>query len=278
MTDPPGKVPNGLMPVLFIGHGSPMLAIEDSIYRRSWMKLGQILPRPRAILCISAHWTTRGTHVTGAEHPPTIHDFYGFPQALYDRVYAAPGSSDLVRRICALGGSRIRIDSTRGLDHGAWTVLSAMYPAADVPVVQMSLDLTQPAAGHFELARHLAPLREEGILVLGSGNIVHNLGAHDRGDPEPRGWAVRFDAWVRQCIETARHDAVLDYQQFGPQAALSVPTPEHFLPLIHVLAMVRPGETLQVFNAEVRSAVSMTSYLFGAGAGAGAGAVAGQES
>ncbi|MBE7416909.1 MAG: 4,5-DOPA dioxygenase extradiol [Ideonella sp.] len=260
------------MPVVFVGHGSPMLAIEDSTYRRGWTALASALPPPVAVLCISAHWTTCGTFVTGAEHPDTLHDFTGFPRELYQIAYPASGSSWLASRVRALlGHDEVQLDPERGFDHGAWSVLSAMFARADVPVVQLSLDLSRPADHHRTLARRLAPLRDEGVLVVGSGNVVHNLAQHKRGDAEPRDWGIRFDARIRSFIEQGDHDAVVHYPALGLDAVMSVPTPEHFLPLVYVLGLTRPTDPVRVFNAGLRSAVSMTSYRFGplaAGSGA----------
>lgn len=252
------------MPVVFVGHGSPRLAIEDCAYRRGWAALAAQLPHPAAVLCISAHWTTCGTFVGGAEHPATLHDFNGFPRELYQITYPARGSTALAARVRELlGHDAVQVDPARGFDHGAWSVLSAMFGRADVPVVQLSLDLSRPTDHHHALAQRLAPLRDEGVLVLGSGNIVHNLAQHDRHDAAPRDWGIRFDAKIRSFIERGDHDAVLRYSALGLDAAMSVPTPEHFLPLVYVLGMARPTDCVQVFNAGLRSAVSMTSYRFG---------------
>lgn len=252
-----------VMPALFIGHGSPQLAVEDSEYRRGWVKIAKALPRPKAVLCISAHWTTHGTFVSGADRPSTIHDFLGFSRELYEIEYPAYGSLDLTCRVSSLlGQDSVRVDHNRGLDHGAWSVLLAMFSSADVPIVQLSLDVDQPPQYHYELARRLAPLRSEGILVLGSGNVVHNLSHHNRQDPVPREWGVRFDSAIRKLIENADHESVVHYEALGRDAAMSVPTPEHFLPLLYVLGATQSSDRISVFNAGVRSAVSMTSYLF----------------
>lgn len=257
--------PAQTMPALFIGHGSPQLAVEDSVYRRGWTKIAKGLPRPKAVLCISAHWTTRGTFITGADRPSTIHDFLGFSRELYEIEYPAYGSIDLTWRVCELlGQQNVTVDHDRGLDHGAWSVLLAMFSSADVPIVQLSLDIDQPAQHHYDLARRLAPLRSEGILVLGSGNVVHNLSQHNRMDPEPRAWGTRFDAKIRALIETADYDSVVGYEALGTDAALSVPTVEHFLPLVYVLGVAQPSDRARVFNAGLRSAVSMTSYVLDA--------------
>ena len=250
------------MPALFLGHGSPMNAIEDNEFHRGWRALGQRLPRPRAVLCVSAHWETRGVRTSAAARPVTIHDFYGFPQALFDVQYRAPGDPALARRAAELAGAQQ--DPERGLDHGAWGVLIGMYPDASVPVVQLSLDTTQPGAWHYALAKKLAPLRDEGILVLGSGNIVHNLGVWRPGDGRPCDWALRFDAEVRKRIDAGDHQALADYPSLGADARLSIPTPEHYLPLLYVLALQAKGEAPTYMNDEVMTSISMTSLLIGA--------------
>lgn len=253
------------MPALFVGHGSPMNAIEPNALRRSWRALGEALPRPRAILCVSAHWETHGVFLTAAERPATIHDFYGFPKALYAIQYPAPGDPALAQRTAELlAGHDARLDPARGLDHGAWSVLVAMYPAADIPVVQLSLDSRQPGAFHYGLAQKLAPLRDEGVLVLGSGNIVHNLGLLDFHDPRPTPWAARFDAEVKARLAARDHEALLAYDTLGPDAGLAIPTPEHYLPLLYAIALQGEDEPLRIFNDAVMSSLSMTSILIGA--------------
>jgi 4,5-DOPA dioxygenase extradiol len=250
------------MPALFLGHGSPMNAIEDNEFHRGWRALGQRLPRPRAVLCVSAHWETRGVYAGATASPETIHDFYGFPQALFDVQYRAPGDPALARRAAQLAGAQQ--DPDRGLDHGAWGVLIAMYPDASVPVVQLSLDTTQPGAFHYALAKKLGPLRDEGILIVGSGNIVHNLGVWRPGDGRPYDWALRFDAEVRKRIDAGDHQALADYPSLGADARLSIPTPEHYLPLLYVLALQAKSEIPAYFNDQVMTSISMTSVLIGA--------------
>ena len=253
-----------VMPVVFIGHGSPMNAIEDNDFRREWQALAHRLPRPKAILCISAHWETRGVYVSSGEQPETIHDFHGFPKALFDVRYRAPGSPTLAHRVSELlSGTRVHLDSHRGLDHGAWSVLAPMYPEADIPVVQLSLSGLQPGAWHYDLARDLAPLRDEGVLVVGSGNIVHNLREFRYNDPTPKDWALRFDEEVAERIEDGHHEGLLGYETLGPDAMLAIPTPEHYLPLLYVLALQRTGEDVSFFNTTVMSAISMRSLVIG---------------
>jgi len=252
------------MPVIFVGHGSPMNAIEDNAFRRSWVALGARLPRPKAILCVSAHWETRGVLLTASERPGTIHDFLGFPQALFDVRYPAPGDPALAWRAAALlAPFGARLDPERGLDHGAWSVLLAMYPRADVPVVQLSLDTSREAAFHYRLGQVLLPLRDAGVLVVGSGNIVHNLRRLDLGEGRPHDWAVRFDAEIRRRLLAREHGDLIDFERLGPDAGLAVPTPEHYLPLLYAIALQQVGEPLSLFNTTVFSSLSMTSVLIG---------------
>lgn len=248
------------MPVLFIGHGSPMNAIETNAWSDAWRVLGAALPRPRAILCVSAHWDTEGPQVTGSAAPETIHDFYGFPQALFDVRYRAPGDPALAQRIVSLLGEGVQVDPMRGLDHGAWSVLLPMFPAADIPVLQLGIDTRRDGAWHYALAQRLAPLRDEGVLLLCSGNIVHNLRLHDMRATAAHAWALRFRDAVNALIRTGQHRALIDFPTL-PDARNAVPTPEHFLPLLYALANGRRGEQVTVFNDEVRGAISMTSLL-----------------
>ena len=251
------------MPVLFVGHGNPMNAIERNEFHENWAALGERLPRPSAILCISAHWETRNAYVTATEAPETIHDFYGFPKALFDVRYPATGMPALARRVAELVTTeRVRLDPGRGLDHGAWSVLIAMYPAARVPVVQLSMDTSLPGRHHYTLARQLASLRDEGVLVIGSGNIVHNLRLFDFRNPAPLAWAERCDAEIRGHIAAGRHDPLIDYPTLD-EARLAVPTPEHYLPLLYAIALQQPSETAEFFNAKVQGSISMTSVLIG---------------
>ena len=250
-------------PTLFLGHGSPMNAVEESAWRDGWRAAARAIPKPRAVLCVSAHWESRGVALGGAERPETIHDFYGFPQALFDVRYPAPGSPELAREAAALLPGAV-VDPGYGLDHGAWGVLATMYPDADVPVVQLSLDRRRSAAEHVELAKKLAPLREKGVLVLGSGNIVHNLRLVDfqREGGEP--WADRADAAVRAAAERGDLGALAAYATLSPDMPRAVPTPEHYLPLLYVLALRAPDEPLSFFNTgTVMGALSMTCARVG---------------
>ncbi|CAG0980766.1 4,5-DOPA dioxygenase extradiol [Burkholderiales bacterium] len=252
------------MPALFVGHGNPMSAIEDNPYSRAWRELGATLPRPRVILCISSHWETPGTRVTAMEVPPTLHDFGGFPQALFDVRYPAPGSPEWAARIARLDPHHpVALDYDWGLDHGCWSVLCRMFPKANIPVLQLSLDRSKTPAEHYQLGRALAPLREEGVLIVGSGNIVHNLRqvvwrdvAHD--------WAIELDRIVAQRIEAGDHAALIDYPRLHPKALLAVPTAEHYLPLLYILALQEPHEPVHFFNETVTlGALSMRSLQVG---------------
>lgn len=256
---------SGPMPVLFLGHGSPMNAIEDTPWRQAWQALGRRLPRPKAILCISAHWETQGVYVGSAEKPDTIHDFRGFPKALFDVRYPAPGSPGLAHRVAELVKTpRVHLDPHRGLDHGVWSVLQPMFPEADIPVVPLSLSSLQPGAWHYDLARQLAPLRDEGVLVVGSGNIVHNLRYWKMGQTEALDWAQRFDEDIAERIAEGHHEGMMGYETLGPDALLSIPTPEHYLPLLYVLALQREGDAVEFLNADVVGPISMRSVLLGA--------------
>ncbi|MGE5146965.1 MAG: 4,5-DOPA dioxygenase extradiol [Candidatus Eiseniibacteriota bacterium] len=257
-----------IMPTLFVGHGSPMNAIEDNEFSRSWRMLAGRLPRPRTILCVSAHWQTEGVAVTADTRPATIHDFYGFPYAHFAVDYPAPGDPALAQRIAAfLAPTPVRLAQDWGLDHGTWSVLRILYPEADIPVLQLGLDTRQPGRFHGDLARRLAPLRDEGVLVVGSGNIVHNLRFYWRDNPPPLDWADRFDGAVRARIASGDLAALCDYEKLGPDARLAVPTPEHYLPLLYVLALRRSTDRLSFFNTVVTSAISMTSVLLEPAAG-----------
>jgi 4,5-DOPA dioxygenase extradiol len=233
------------MPAIFFGHGNPMNALARNSWTEGWATLGQEVPRPVAVLCVSAHWYLPATLVTAQAAPRTIHDFGGFPRELFEFDYPAPGSPDLARRVRELlAPVPVGHDTRWGLDHGTWSVLCHVYPRADVPVVQLSIDETQPAQFHYELAKRLAPLRDEGVLIAGSGNLVHNLHAYawGRHPVEPLDWAVRFDARARELIESNDHAPLVAYESLGRDATLSAPTPDHYLPLLYVIAQQREGE------------------------------------
>ena len=252
------------MPALFIGHGSPMNAIEDNEFSRAWAEVGQSIPKPKAILCISAHWETEGTRVTAMERPRTIHDFHGFPKPLFDLDYPAPGDPALARLIReTVPDVPIILDSDWGLDHGAWSVLCRMFPRADIPVVQLSLDRTQAPAFHYGLGKSLRELRNRGILIVASGNIVHNLRTVVWQDTA-YDWALKFDDQIKRLIASGNHDAIIRYEQLGDAAKAAVPTPEHFLPLLYLLGLQEAGEEVKLFNAKVTlGAISMTSLQVG---------------
>jgi len=252
------------MPVLFLGHGSPINAIEENAFSRAWADASGPIPRPRAVLCISAHWETDGTRVTAMERPATIHDFSGFPRPLYEVSYPAPGSPELARRVVAtVRGARVGLDPDRGLDHGAWSVLRRMYPEADIPVLQLSLDRTKEPAVHYGLGKELAALRREGVLIVGSGNLVHNLGLMTWED-KAYDWAIEFDETVKRLILSGDHDAIVRYPELGRVARLSVPTNEHFLPLLYVLALQEKGEGIRFFSDQVTlGSISMRSLSIG---------------
>jgi 4,5-DOPA dioxygenase extradiol len=253
------------LPALFVGHGSPMNAIEENSWTRGWRDVAQSIAKPKAILCISAHWETRGVGVCAAERPETIHDFGGFPQALFDVRYPAPGDPALARRVAALvTGVQVHVTPDWGLDHGAWSVLRVMYPDADIPVVQLSLDTAQPGIFHLNLARELAPLRDEGVLILGSGNIVHNLRLFDfRNVSAPLAWAQRANALLRERIEAGDTAGLADWPALGADVALAVPTAEHYLPLLYALGARRQGDKIHIFNDAVTSSLAMTSVRVG---------------
>lgn len=257
------------MPVLFLGHGSPMNAIEDNVFTREWQALGASLPTPRAILCVSAHWYIRGTKVTAMAQPQTIHDFGGFPQSLFDVEYPAPGSPELAAETAQL----LDLDASGqdhhwGLDHGAWSVILHLFPQANVPVVQLSIDARLSPEGHMDLARRLAPLRDRGILIVGSGNIVHNLRMVDVAGlaREDYGfdWAREARDSVNEHLLHGRLDALADYGKAGNAMRMAVPTPDHYLPLLYAAALQGKGEELQLFNDQlVGGSISMTSVAIG---------------
>jgi 4,5-DOPA dioxygenase extradiol len=241
------------MPVLFVGHGSPMNAIQETEFVKGWREAGKTLPEPNAILCISAHWETRGTSVTVMEKPPTIHDFGGFPQELFEVQYPAPGSPELAKETKSIiKKTEIGLDERWGLDHGCWSVLRRMFPAANIPVVQMSLDYSQPAQYHYDLAKELFPLRKKGILIMGSGNMVHNLRLVDWDKIDEPGfgydWAIEANEKMKKFILSNDHQSLINYRAQGRAFDLAIPTPEHFLPLLYVLAVKEENEIIEIFN------------------------------
>lgn len=235
------------MSAIFFGHGNPMNALLDNSYTQAWQRIGQQTIKPKAILSISAHWFVPETGVTVSTAPRTIHDFGGFPRELYRVQYPAPGDPNLARRVQQmLAPVAVALDNSWGLDHGTWSVLRHVYPAADVPVVQLSIDETQPAEFHFEIGRKLTPLRDEGVLIVGSGNVVHNLHAYawGRHTRDPYDWAVRFESEAKQMMLAGEYKPLITYERLGPEAMLSIPTPDHYLPLLYVLATKQHGEPI----------------------------------
>lgn len=257
------------MPVLFVGHGSPMNGIEDNDFSRSWMELAKGLPAPTAVLVISAHWLTRGTHVTAMEMPRTIHDFGGFPPELFAVQYPAPGSPELALETQKLiTSTSVGLDHEWGLDHGTWSVVRRMYPDATIPVLQLSIDYAQPPQYHYDLARELAALRRRGVLIIGSGNMVHNLRmvAWDRmNDPEyGYDWALEINDIFKKRIAAGEHRPLIEYGSLGSAARLAIPTPDHYYPLLYVLGLQEKGEDAVFFNDRaVAGSLTMTSVMIG---------------
>ncbi|HET9181699.1 MAG TPA: 4,5-DOPA dioxygenase extradiol [Candidatus Angelobacter sp.] len=238
---------SNVLPAIFFGHGNPLNALQQNPYTAAWSGVGKSLPRPKAILCVSAHWFVPQTGITISTAPQTIHDFGGFPRELYEVRYPAPGDPELARRVQKLlAPLAVNLDESWGLDHGTWSVLCHVYPQADIPVVQLSIDETQPPAFHYEIGRRLAPLRDEGVLIMGSGNLVHNLHAYawGRHAVEPFDWAVRFEQLVREMLVAGEHKPLIDYEKLGRDAMLSVPTPDHYLPLLYALSTRQQGEVV----------------------------------
>ena len=255
-----------VMPVAFFGHGSPMTTLTRNRYTEVWRAMADSMPRPKAIVAVSAHWYTRGIGVTSNARQKTIHDFYGFPQALFDIEYPAPGDPELAARVQSLlAPLDVHLAESWGLDHGTWSVLLHAYPGAPIPVIQLSIDANQPASFHYELGSRLAPLREEGILIVGSGNVVHNLRLmrHNETEP-PYDWALRFEANVREALLARDHDALINIDRLGQDAMLSVPTPEHYLPLLYVVGLQREGETVSIpVDGIELGSLSMLSAVIG---------------
>jgi 4,5-DOPA dioxygenase extradiol len=256
------------MPALFVGHGSPMNAIEENAFSREWSRIGKSIPPPQIILCISAHWETRGSLITAMDHPRTIHDFGGFPPELYAATYPAPGDRRRAMTIAAsIAGAHVGLDESWGLDHGCWIVLTRMFPHAKVPVIQLSLDHTQPASFHYRLGHELAPLREHGVLIIGSGNLVHNLPlvavrSTDFNEPFGFDWAIEANEILKKLIVSNQHQQLCAYETLGESVQLAVPTPEHYLPMLYALALKADGERLTFFNdAAVAGSLTMTSFV-----------------
>ncbi len=255
------------MPVLFLGHGSPMNAIEENMFVASFRELGHSLPKPQLILCVSAHWETKGTFVTAMSSPETIHDFGGFPRELYEVQYPAPGSPEWASKAKEMiTKTEVGLDYNWGLDHGAWSVIKHLYPQADVPVIQMSIDYTKPAQYHYDLAKEIGELSRKGVLIVGSGNMVHNLRLADfrrlSGDPYGYDWAIEANELMKSYILDDDHQSLIQYRKQGPAFDLAIPTPEHYLPLIYALALKEKNDEITLFNDEpVGGSLTMTSVL-----------------
>lgn len=265
------NVAAGKMPVLFVGHGSPMNALEDNAFTRSLKKLGEQFKqegkKPAAILVVSAHWLTRGSHVSIAPKPETIHDFGGFPQALFDAQYPAPGSPELAKETAKLSALIHETDDW-GLDHGAWTILMHLFPEADVPVFQLSIDYYQPLQYHLDLAKELTTLREKGVLIIGSGNIVHNLRLSmerlRNGDTRPFDWAMEFDTWAHEKIAGRDFQSLVTYEKAGEAGKLSVPTTDHYIPMLYSLGLAgEKEEIVQTYEEVTLGGISMRTFQIG---------------
>ena len=263
------KVREKLQPVFFIGHGSPMNGIENNVFSEQWKKIGKQIDLPSAVLVISAHWLTKGTHVTAMKEPKTIHDFGGFPQALFDVQYPAPGSPFLAGETAKLITSTdVGLDHDWGLDHGTWTVVRHMFPDANVPVLQLSIDYAQPASYHYNLAKQLFDLRKRGVLILGSGNMIHNLRMLDWRSIDSPGfgfdWAIELNDIFKKKILSKDHTSLINYEGLSKNAKLAIPTPDHYYPMIYNLALQSEKDNVEFFNDDyVGGSLSMTSFRFG---------------
>jgi 4,5-DOPA dioxygenase extradiol len=252
-----------VLPVLFVGHGSPLNAIENNAFTATWRRLGEEMERPKVILSISAHWYTRGTKTSDAKAPRLIYDMYGFDEKLYHVRYDAPGAPELVPQIRSLVPGNVQIDNQWGIDHGTWSVMVHMFPKADIPIIQLSVDLNAPPDVHYKIGRSLQPLRNQGVLILGSGNVVHNLHriSWDVKDGYP--WAKEFDAYIKEAILSGRHEDVIQFRRAGPSAEEAFYTPDHYYPLLYALGASAETDGVTVYNeACVMGSLSMTGYLF----------------
>ena len=253
------------MPLLFVGHGNPMNAISNNQYAQEWQKIGQNLPTPSAILCVSAHWETNGTFVTAMQMPQTIHDFGGFPQALFDVQYPAQGSPALATQISQLvTTTNVQPNYDWGLDHGCWSVLKHIYPKNNIPVLQLSLNYNQPLSWHYSLAKELHTLRQKGVLIIGSGNIVHNLGIINWQTNQAYDWAIEANNKIKSLIIDDAHQQLIDYTQLGSAVKLAIPTTEHYLPLLYILGLKQKNENISFFNDTIDlGSIAMTSLQIG---------------
>lgn len=258
-----------LMPVLFVGHGSPMNGIEDNAFSKGWATIAKDIPTPAAVLVVSAHWFTKGTQITAMDFPKTIHDFGGFPEALYQVQYPAPGNAALAKETASIiHSTQVELDHEWGLDHGTWTVVRHMYPHANIPVLQLSIDYTKHPQFHYELAKEIYQLRKKGVLIIGSGNMVHNLRmvAWDKLNEPEYGydWAYHMNKQFKDFILNDEHEKLIHYEQLGTEAQLAIPTPEHYLPLIYSLGLKAKNEAVHFFNDKaVGGSLTMTSVQFG---------------
>ncbi len=251
------------MPLLFVGHGSPMNAIEDNTYTRNWAGVSRKIPKPKAILSISAHWYTQGSRINDALHPKTVYDMYGFPDELYQVIYDAGGSPEIAHRTKGLISYDVQIDNNWGIDHGTWSVLCRMYPEADIPLFQLSVDSNAGREDHFQIGRELRALREQGVLIMGSGNIVHNLAEVNWGMKGGYPWAEEFDQYIKNKIIQKRYEDVIRYEQAGESSKIAFRFPDHFYPLLYILGAADSSDQLSVFNDScTMGSLSMTSYLF----------------
>ena len=252
------------MPVLFVGHGSPMNAVEDNEYSRTWRSIAERIPKPEVILSISAHWFTKGTKVMNEEEPKTIYDMYGFPKELYEVIYNSPGSPNIAKVSKDLISKETEYDNSWGIDHGTWSVLVHMYPNRDIPVFQISIDANAPPETHYKIGKELRPLREKGVLIFGTGNVVHNLRLVDwHKGSKGFDWAYEFDDYIHENIETKNHNNIIKYNELGEIAKLAVPSPDHFYPLLYTLGASDEEDKVSVFNKSCElGSLTMTSYLW----------------
>jgi 4,5-DOPA dioxygenase extradiol len=251
------------MPVVFVGHGSPMNAVEENTFTRCWKDIADSIPRPKAILMVSAHWVTNGLKINGDAQPKMLYDMYGFPDPLYEVVYNAPGAPELAQRVIQLLNCEVAVDKSRGFDHGNWSVLSKMYPDHDIPLTQLSVDLSRSPEEIYQIGHELQALRDEGVLIIGSGNVVHNLRWVDWDATEGYAWADSFDKMVRDHILKKQHLSLINYAEKGEIARLSVPTVEHYLPLLYILGATTMEDEVRVYNdARTMGSLSMTSYVW----------------
>lgn len=262
------KEDGNLMPVLFIGHGSPMNGIEDNVFSQQWKQLGKEIPQPKAVLVVSAHWLSKGTRITAMNFPKTIHDFGGFPPELFAVQYPAPGDPVLAKATAELFHTKVELDHDWGLDHGTWTVVRHMYPEANIPVLQLSIDYSKPLQYHYELTHELLALRKKGVLIIGSGNMVHNLRMvawNKLNEPEYGfDWAITANDQFKQLITEGNHQALIDYEKLGKEFSLAIPTPEHYIPLLYILGLQTSRDNISFFNDKaVGGSLTMTSVKIG---------------